>query len=236
MNKYQRLIILVPALAMLLGCSKPLTRAEAEDRLTSFLADTGAEGYVLPSCWTSTTTYEREDLRGSFSVSFDAANHYYHRKERLVSSADSSSSVTSGDFYLYIQDGVYHYADAANGVYSHSDEDPLASWKGALAENYDPSLVLCDAFVSVPCLLLSRLQGFDADGSDLLDESYKSGGAGDLEVSTKISLTDGSQKRETISFEDERFFQRVEDGSGGKTSEIYAWDMVSLIYPSEKTT
>lgn len=154
-------------------------------------------------------------------------------KKSLTETDSESSKASSAELYLYMKDDIFVYYDTYNGVRKETSADAEAAFHVKVAEYYDVEATLDDCFSSTPSMALLRLQGFDADASSLLAESYKSEGDTSLEMSNKMTL--GSHTvRENLSFEKSRFFQRVLTEDGDKTTEIYAWDMISLNYPASK--
>jgi hypothetical protein len=233
--KKNQLIALALSLPLIASCAgKSITREKAETLLGNFYGITSDAAYSRPTCFTTSTTYASNEKKGTVSHSYDETNLYYHTKSDLTGTTASSTEKIASELYVYVRSDVYYYCDVSLRRYYKSDANPTTLFGDKVAELYDPSSVLDDCFVNTPSGALTKLQGFDNGQSIPQYESYHSANDEALEMETTVVLISGSTSkthREALSFEKNRFFQRVTTDNGDKTTEIYAWDMVSVTYP-----
>lgn len=236
MKKYTNVLLALAGLSLLTGCAQKVSRSEAETLLTNFIATTSATSYVLPTSFTTSKTYAQTKLKGTVSHSYAGASYYYHSKSDLTATTSSTEEKTSTETYVYVKDGACYHLEVSLLHYTVTTENPEEAFASLVKGLYDPLGVIDDCYHNVPDIALSRLQDFDSGSNKPLAESYRSSGSDSLEMMTEFTVTSGGgsiKKKETLSFEKSRFYNReyIENVTE-KVSDVYAWDMVSITYPS----
>jgi hypothetical protein len=236
MKTRTNIFLALAGLSLLAGCASKVTRAQAETLLTDFVAVTSASSYVLPTSFTTSKTYAQTKLKGTVSHSYDGASYYYHSKSDLTETTSSTEEKTSSETYVYVKDGACYHLEVSLLHYTMTTDKPEETFASLVKNLYDPLSVIDDCFHNVPDIALSRLQDFDAGSSKPLAESYRSGSSDSLEMMTELSVTSGGgsiKKKETLSFQKSRFYNREYiENTTEKVTDVYAWDMVSITYPS----
>jgi hypothetical protein len=244
-SRVAKIALALAGTVLLAGCyGEKIDRKTAESLLTKMSQAVKATGYALPKEYTLSAT-ETSGHYNNAGAAYSQISHYYHYKlDYTYTDSSSSASDRTEEHWIYLKDNkvIDAYNDSYVGRYykdlTQSGPDLETLWQNTVFAFDQRDYFFTNAATLIqtkPTDYLSDLTGFDSDAPSDLTESYHSQGTGYLKMDVAYTAAPTDVEpfavKESVEFENNRIVDESVENGGSKSTRVFAWDMVSLLYP-----